>query len=112
MYSLSLICDFLSIWCLYACSEKLSIDKMGLVLWISKNKRTAKLAACLFFIIPTILLIQLLGTTSGIFINIFLWTLIASCIVLFTPFPQIKRIHLVLIIILVILIEIIYTFMK
>lgn len=105
MYSLSIIFSFCSVWCLLAVSERIELEKKGVTLLLSKNKKVAKIVAFLFFIAATGLLIDILGTASGIFSSLSLWMIAASFIVLFTPFKNFKTYYLFIITISIVAIE-------
>lgn len=105
MFSVSIISSFLSVWCLYAISERIELVKRGITLVLSKNKKVARIAAFLFFINATLCFITALGGVTGFFVSTGLWSTIACCVILFAPFSTVKMYHLLILIMIVIGLE-------
>ncbi|ALJ05803.1 hypothetical protein APS56_11995 [Pseudalgibacter alginicilyticus] len=94
MYSLLIVLNFISVWCLYTAAHRVEFAKTGIHEKLSKNRRAARGLALMFYLLSTIIMVSLFGFTTGILVNIMLWTLFASLITLFTPFQKVKAIHL------------------
>ncbi|WP_103866196.1 hypothetical protein [Aquimarina sp. I32.4] len=109
MYSLAILTSFFSIWCLYALSEKVDFTKKNITLILSQNIRVAKVVALVFFLISTIVLCISLGTVTGLFCSLLIWTLLASAILLFAPFQKVKHVHVIFLGLLIISTELLFT---
>lgn len=97
MYSLSTIFSLLSVYCLYATAKKVEIDKKQLFRYLDSHPGISKTLAVFFFLFSTILLTASLGVASGILGSVVLWSIVMSCMVLFTPFQTIKQYHIILV---------------
>ncbi|MEM9142621.1 MAG: hypothetical protein AAGA86_06505 [Bacteroidota bacterium] len=112
MYTLVILLSFVSVWCLYAASKKVAFAKNNITLTLSRHPKAAKIAALVAFLGSTLLLIFLLGTAIGILASSIVWMIIASCVVLFAPFPKLKLGHLIFILALLLGTELLLKFMS
>lgn len=98
MYTVSIGLTLISIVCLYSISDKVEVEKKGILLWLQNHKIVSMVTVSATFILSASLLIHILGLATGIFVSIGVWMLLASLMVLFAPFQVIKFIHVGLII--------------
>ncbi|MEM8897649.1 MAG: hypothetical protein AAGC85_06070 [Bacteroidota bacterium] len=99
---------FLSIYCLYALSEKVEYDKEAIMLFLANNSMVTKGLSVLFAILGFWILSFVVGTTNGIISGAVLWSLLASLILLFAPFKNINLLHVGLVIGLIVGVEFIF----
>ncbi|WP_159090838.1 hypothetical protein [Aquimarina aquimarini] len=109
MYSLAIVTSFLSVWCLYAISERVDFVKKNITLVLSKNTKATQIVALVFFFASTFVLCFSLGLVTGIFSSLLIWMTLASSVLLFAPFPKLKYTHLILLGVLIIIIESLFT---
>jgi hypothetical protein len=93
MYSLSIITSALSVLCLYSIARKVELQKSGIILYLSKRKKTSQVLSVVFFLLSVIFLLPKVGIASGIIGAVVLWTLWASSILLLVPFNWVKASH-------------------
>ena len=110
MYSLSIITSFLSVWCLFAASAKVEFTKKHLTLRLAKHPTLSIGLSAGLFLGGTILLCTRLGVVTGILAEVFVWIMLASGVLLFAPFPKLKGFHVLLMGLLIIGIELLFTF--
>ena len=106
MYSLSIAFSFISVFCLYSASERVTIEKKGIVLWLYDHGSLACSLAGLFFSLSIVLLVREIGLAAGIFSGLSLWMLTAALTVVFVPFQKVRKLHLVVLILAFLLLEI------
>lgn len=94
MISIALCLSFVSIFCLYAASDKVEWEKRGIMLFLRNKKALSLLLAGLTFLISTLIFISRVELGVGIFISLSLWMTLASLATLFLPFNIIKWQHL------------------
>lgn len=111
MYSLAIILSFLSVWSIFSKTKKVEFIKKNFTLYLYNNKVIADLLALSSLLIATILLSINLGIVAGIFTEITIWMLLASGVLLFTPFQKITAKHLFLFCLLIISIESLFYFL-
>ena len=89
---------FLSVYCLYAISDKVEYDKEAVMLFLANNTVVTKGLAVLFAILGFWILSFVVGTTNAIISGAVLWSVLASLILLFAPFKNINLLHVGLVI--------------
>lgn len=112
MYSFSIVCSFLSVWCLYSASSRVEFEKKGLSLWLSGRASLAKVLSACLFILSTLTFSLAMGPVICILTSVCLWMLIASSITLFTPFRRVSITHLGLLLVLSIGLEFLFSTLK
>lgn len=105
MITIALCLSFISIYCLYAVSDRVEIEKKGIMLFFKNKQVLAVVIAGLTFLVSTIIFTYKFGLGVGIFTSLSLWMVLASLIILFLPFQVIKWPHLALAFLVVAIIE-------
>lgn len=94
MYSLSILCCFLSVGCLYTTAQKTELEKKGVLEWLSQHATFSRLLSFVLLFACFLLLLQRMGLTISILTSVCLWMLTACLMVLFAPFHKVTYIHL------------------
>ena len=110
MYTLAIFLSFCSIWSLFAAADKVEFAKTKMTLTLSKKTKVTKMVALVAFLGATGMLSYLLGPVVGILSSCVLWMILASLIVLFAPFPNLRFIHLSLLFGLLFGIDMLFTY--
>lgn len=110
MITLALVLSFLSVWGLLASANKVEFEKKGMTLLLSKNTRAAKAVALVSLLLSTIVLCFLFDITVGIISSMVVWMIIASLVVLSTPFPKLSYRFLMGMIVICIVFELLFHF--
>ncbi|GEM_PF-3498066 len=95
MYTLAFCLSLISIYCLYALSDRVEMEKKGIMLYLNTRKTLTLLLAVSAFLFSSIIFISRVGLGVGIFTNLSLWMVLACLTVLFLPFKVIRWPHLV-----------------
>lgn len=110
MYSLAFCLSFLSVYCLYAISDRVEIEKTGVMLLLQKNKMLSLLLSGSAFLFSTFIFVAKVSLGVGVFASLSLWMVLACLVVLFMPFKIIKWMHIVLTILVSFSTELIMTY--
>ena len=112
MITLAVCFTFCSVWCLYAISDKVAFQKVGIILKLSKKPWASKLGGLGFLFLSAMVLCALYGYAVGVILAITLWMTVASAVVLLAPFPKFNFKYAILTTILSIVLELLlyYTF--
>ncbi|MEM1339100.1 MAG: hypothetical protein AAGF96_15175 [Bacteroidota bacterium] len=94
MFTLAILCSFLSTWGLFSLSNKVEFEKKGFTLSLSKNAKAAKTVALVSFLVSTLFFVLGFDVAVGITISIIIWMIMTSLIVLFAPFPKLTYYYL------------------
>lgn len=105
MFTLAICLSFLSIYCLYALSDKVEVEKKVIMLFLKERKTLTWLLAGSTFVFSTLILHGQLGPAVGILTSFMLWTVLAGFIILFMPFEKVKWPHLAIGMVVIIAIE-------
>ena len=108
MYSVVIFNMLLSVISLYALTEKLEIQKTGIILWLSKKATISRFVAIGAFLIGAAILIVKSNIVSGILASILVWILLACMVSLFAPFKKVRVMHMVLFFTSLVLVEALY----
>ena len=105
MVSLSLACMFLSVYCLYAVSDKVEYDKEAIMVFLSGHGLLTKGLVGIFALLGFWILSFIVGTTNGIISGAVLWSVLASLVLLFAPFKRVRLLEVGLLIGVIVAIE-------
>ncbi|MEM8999546.1 MAG: hypothetical protein AAGB24_04715 [Bacteroidota bacterium] len=110
MYTLAIVLCFGSVWALFSTANKVEFEKKGVTLSLSNNVLLAKGLSLILVLLSTLLLCNLLGIAVGILSNFVIWMIFGSAVALFAPFPKLRWVHLILIIVLFSVLEVLFHF--
>ncbi|MFL9830648.1 hypothetical protein ABS764_07265 [Flavobacterium sp. ST-87] len=95
MYTLALCLSLISIFCLLTLSDRVEVDKKGLMLFLKTKKTLSLLLAGLAFLFSTLIFITKVGSGVGIFTSLSLWMVLGCLVILFTPLNIIRQLYLI-----------------
>lgn len=90
MFTIAFCLSCLSVYCLYTISDKIEVEKKGILLFLQERKTLARFLAGSTFVLSTLILSTQVGPAVGILTSVMLWTVLACSIILFMPFEKVN----------------------
>jgi hypothetical protein len=105
MFTIAFCLSFLSVYGLYALSDRVEIEKKGIMLLLKDHKTLTRLLAGSTLMVSTLIFSTQMGAAVGILTSFMLWTVLACFFILFIPFDKVRWPHVAIVIMLIIAIE-------